>query len=360
MDPMQGERGRAGGLRRAVVYGVWTAAVTLALLEILVRALGLAPRLPSQYVHYVDDPVLPHRPMPGSVAEGRSVTDEFDFRYVHNALGLRGPEVAVPKPTGAYRILVLGDSFTYGAGVDVEDTFAAVLERQLAARGPGHPRVEVVNAGIPRFFPEAQRLFLEHYGLPLEPDLVVVGFVANDVIDTHVGLEGIEVLPDGRLVSSYGARLLATLGPGLLALYEHWHTFRIPMRRWLQARIDDERPTRPSDVLRDGGYHEEDGREVERQYEAMVSLCREHGDEFVLVYLPQRAPWDEAAGYPARRLAAFSERAGVLFVDPLPAMRVHEAPETLHWPLDGHPTAAGHAMVAEVLRRALEDGDHIP
>lgn len=343
-----------------MVYGLVTAGIALSLLEILVRAFGLAPRLQNEYVLYVDDPVLPHRPRPGSVVEGRSTTNEFDFRYVHNSLGLRGPEVVVPKPPGTFRILALGDSFTYGGGVDVGDTFLAVLERRLAARGPDHPPVGVVNAGIPRFFPEAERLFLQHYGLPLEPDLVVVGFVPNDVIDTHLGLEAIEVLSDGRLVSNYGARLLAALGPGLLTLYEHWHSFRIPMRRWLQARIADDRPIRPDEVFREGGYHEEDWREVERQYDGMVSLCRERGAGFVLVHLPQQAPWDEAASYPARRLAGWSERAGVLFVDPLPAMRAHDAPETLHWRLDRHPTAAGHALVADVFFGALEAGNLVP
>src|SRR3990172_6321964 len=192
---------------------------------------------------FVEDPILPHKPRPGSVLEGRSLTGEFDFRYAHNSFGWRGSEVAPDKPPGTFRILGLGDSFTYGAGVDLAETYLA--------------RLEVVNAGIPSFFPEAERLLLEHYGLPLSPDLVVVGFVANDVVDTYLGLEAIEVLPDGRIVTTHGARLLSELGPGLLVLYEHWHTFRIPVRRWLTARIADERPVRPEEGFREGGFHEE-------------------------------------------------------------------------------------------------------
>jgi lysophospholipase L1-like esterase len=348
------------GPGRVLFQGLATLGVALLLVEGLVRALGLAPRLPNQYAHYVTDPVLPHKPRPGSVAEGRSVSGEFRFRYAHNSLGWRGPEVAVPKPAGRFRALALGDSFTYGAGVEVGETWPALLEARLAARGHGHPPVEVVNAGIPSFFPEAERLLLEHYGLPLDPDLVIVGFVANDVTDTHLGIESIEVLPDGRIVTSHGARLLAELGPGMLWLYERWHSFRIPVRRWLTARIQDERPIHPEQVFRADGFHEEAWREVEREYDVMLALCRAHGVGFVLLHLPQQGPWDERAAYPPARLAAWAERAGVTFVDALPAMRASPQPERLHWPLDRHPTAAGQAVVARVLYEALSAAGLVP
>jgi lysophospholipase L1-like esterase len=334
--------------------------VSLAAVELAVRALGLAPGLPNQYAMFVPDPILPHKPRPGSVIEGRAQSGEFDFRYAHNSLGWRGPEVAPQKPAGSFRILGLGDSFTYGAGVDVADTYLARLEQRLNARGPGHPRVEVVNAGIPSFFPEPERLLLEHYGLPLSPDLVLVGFVANDVVDTALGVESIEVLPDGRIVTTHGARLLAELGPGLLTLYEHWQTFRIPVRRWLTARIANERPVRPEEVFRENGFHEEAWREVEREYDRMVETARAHGARLVLVSLPQQGPWDETAGYPGARLGAWAARSGVLFVDALPAMRASSAHERLHWPRDRHPTAAGHRVVADAIFEALVARGAVP
>jgi lysophospholipase L1-like esterase len=345
---------------RALVWLVVTLGVSFAAVELGVRALGLAPGLPNQYAIFVKDPILPHKPKPGSVLEGRSLTGEFDFRYAHNSFGWRGPEVAPDKPPGTFRILGLGDSFAYGAGVDLAETYPARLEERLNARGPGHPRVEVVNAGIPSFFPEPERLLLEHYGLPLSPDLVIVGFVANDVIDTYLGLEAIEVLPDGRIVTNYGAKLLAELGPALLVLYEHWYTFRIPVRRWLTARIANERPVRPDDVYREGGFHEEAWREVEREYDRMVETTRAHGAGFVLVYLPQQGPWDEAASYPAARLAAWAARSDVTFVDVLPAMRAVPHPERLYWPRDRHPTGAGHAIIANALFETLTARELVP
>src|SRR5262245_7988462 len=45
-----------------------------------------------------------------------------------NSLGLRGPETSANKAEGTFRILCLGDSFTFGAGVREEDTFARRLQ----------------------------------------------------------------------------------------------------------------------------------------------------------------------------------------------------------------------------------------
>lgn len=334
-------------------YGLLLALVSLAALEGAVRLLGLAPRLPNQYRLYAPDPVLSHRLRPGTVVEGRSATDEFDFRYAHNAHGLRDREISLAKPEGTFRVLALGDSFTYGAGVDFEDTFLARLERRLAERDGEHPPVQVVKAGIPRFFPETERLYLEHYGAAFDPDLVLVVFVPNDVIDTHMGLDAIRVLPDGRLVSNYGARLLARLGPTALFVYERLHVARIPMRWYLQTQVANESPARWDEVFRDGGHHEDDWQEVERQYAMMVDWARERDARVAFVHVPLQGPWQERDRYPAKRLATFAERAGVAFIDVLPAMERKDPEARLYWPLDRHPTAEGHAVVADELQREL-------
>jgi hypothetical protein len=126
----------------------------------------------------VADPVLHHRLRPGL-----TTTDE-GVPYATNSRGLRDREYRVPKPPGTVRILMLGDSFTEGGGLRLEDTVAKRAERRLAARGcRGH---EVVNAGVASYSPILEYLLLRDVGLALEPDLVVLAFDMTDVHDDYV------------------------------------------------------------------------------------------------------------------------------------------------------------------------------
>src|SRR5262245_12490964 len=69
-----------------------------------------------------------------------------------NSFGLRSPEVAIPKPPGTVRILLLGDSFTFGFKAVESDVFARRIEDRLR-RQPGLSLAEVVNAGVLSYCP---------------------------------------------------------------------------------------------------------------------------------------------------------------------------------------------------------------
>lgn len=98
-----------------------------------------------------------------------------------NSLGLRNREVR-PKQAGTYRILFLGDSLIWSGETSSGELYTEVLERRLNARSPNSPgALEVINAGIPGYTTYQEFEFLKIYGLDMEPDLVVLGFVFNDV-----------------------------------------------------------------------------------------------------------------------------------------------------------------------------------
>jgi lysophospholipase L1-like esterase len=101
------------------------------------------------------------------------------------AQGWRNPPVLLPKPAGTCRVLVIGDSVAFGWGVAEDEAFPRVVERLLAAAGwPGDGRrVEVVNAGVPGWGAPNELVFLRDEGLGLEPDLVLVTLVNNDLTD---------------------------------------------------------------------------------------------------------------------------------------------------------------------------------
>ena len=199
-------------------------------LELVTRALALAPPLPH-HDGFVASTVLPWKMRANSKEEGR--TDEFDVRYANNALGFRGPDHAFEKPPGTFRIVGIGDSFTYGIGVDGHATFLARIEAALAAR-LSHP-VEAINLGLPRYWPDPETLVLEHYGLRFQPDVVVVGVSANDVADTLAGTNDLTV-SRGYLITAR-ARRLGTFGQ---ALYLHSHVARVLIAQALAERPEAE------------------------------------------------------------------------------------------------------------------------
>jgi len=84
------------------------------------------------------------------------------------------------KPDGHYRIVALGDSFTWGSGVHGDDAYPARLERRLQRHYAGI-EVDVLNAGrrgynTRREYATLRKRRLHQY----EPDLVIVGFCLND------------------------------------------------------------------------------------------------------------------------------------------------------------------------------------
>ena len=56
-----------------------------------------------------------------------------------NSRGYRDNEHALAKPPGVKRLLSLGDSFAWGAGIEFDDTYAQRLERQLSRRAATRP-----------------------------------------------------------------------------------------------------------------------------------------------------------------------------------------------------------------------------
>ena len=89
-----------------------------------------------------------------------------------SARGLRDRGFDYEKPEGVTRILMLGDSVTYGWGVAVEHTAAKRLARPLNASANG--RFEVVNAGVGNDNTAMEMAWFLNEGVRYDPDLVVL------------------------------------------------------------------------------------------------------------------------------------------------------------------------------------------
>jgi lysophospholipase L1-like esterase len=332
------------GISLAVV--ATTLVLPLAAVEVVVRTLGVAPRLAGQIGGLVADEHLLYRHAPHSVARGRSASDEFDFVYEHNSQGFRDVDRPLAKAPGTLRVVALGDSFTYGEGVGFEETWPSRLEQMLSDSLAGGPRVEVVQLGLRRYFPAAQRSVLRHVGLAFDPDVVIHATVPNDVIDTHLGLAAVYVDENGFLRNS-SARSFGRVGGWL---FVHSHTMRIVLRAASARRQRSETTVVWADIFRADGAHESDWRSMEADLDSIAVLAQGHGASFVLSYLPMQGPWTPQGRYPEERVRRWAAAREVRFAGLFEAFRARTDRGTpLFWPRDGHPTPAGQDLIAEQL-----------
>lgn len=100
------------------------------------------------------------------------------FRLTSNSRGFRTHEFAT-KELGATRIVTIGDSSTFGWGVDPEYTFQHLLEQRLRGRG-SDTATEVLNLGISGHTSRHGLGLFEHYVRDLDPDVLIVSYGAND------------------------------------------------------------------------------------------------------------------------------------------------------------------------------------
>ncbi len=131
-------------------------------------------------------------------------TPEFNFTALTNAYGIRDRELARIRAPGP-RILAIGDSFTYGWGVDVEDAWPRQLERRLKEAGiPG----EVLNLGCPGASPYTYARIAERAIPVLMPDLVIVAVLqGEDLAQLQVRTEP-RLAGDGRSSQGFAVRNL--------------------------------------------------------------------------------------------------------------------------------------------------------
>lgn len=104
---------------------------------------------------------------------------EFRHAAVTNSRGLRSVEM--PYAKGARpRVLCLGDSLTFGLGVESAEAFCSLV-------GAGLSGTEVVNGGVVGWGTAQEFLWLEAEGLRYGPDVLVLGFFVNDFWENEGG-----------------------------------------------------------------------------------------------------------------------------------------------------------------------------
>jgi hypothetical protein len=139
-----------------------------------------------------------------------------------NALGFRdNRQYTLEKSPGTFRILVLGDSVTFGHGATYETTYPYLVEQRLRA-WRRDITWQVWNLGVPGYNTRQELSYLQEVGPIYKPDLVVVGFYPNDLMGDNMPV-------------SPGVIRRAVSG-ALRAMQRHLYSFEFYKRVYLTAR----------------------------------------------------------------------------------------------------------------------------
>ena len=145
--------------------------ICVAFLEFASRVLKLHGDTDPTY--YLSDPVLPFLMKLNS--QGKSIYGKI-LRI--NNHGLRGPDIDLFKDIDKKRILILGDSVTFGYCLDYEDTFSGILEKQLVSSKKFQG--EVINAGHIGFNIKDSANYYKIYGNKFNPDIIIIAVNRSD------------------------------------------------------------------------------------------------------------------------------------------------------------------------------------
>jgi len=178
--------------------------MTLLTLEILLRAYLSAAGSRDQKIMYLYS-LAEIRALQSNIMPVPYISYVPDPDYEgHNQLGYRGPEIAIPKPQGAYRIVSVGGSTTYSTGTSENESYPAFL--QLILRDEyGYPNIEVINAGVSGYTSWEILASFAFRILELEPDMLIYYGAINDLtvrewlsVDCYRGLNPVRGLNGNR------------------------------------------------------------------------------------------------------------------------------------------------------------------
>jgi lysophospholipase L1-like esterase len=266
--------------------------------------------------HPVPDPNLSFAHIPGRSAFLMGVPVSI------NSHGLRDREYPAVKPPGVYRIVMLGDSTTFGWGVTEQQTVAKILEREL--NKAGNRRFEVLNSGVGNYGTVQEYNHYLAYDRAFHPDLVILEYFINDAEPVPVE-RNTALIRRSYLLAFTISRLDAML------------------------RLAGARPNREAYYA---GLYEDDRPGFQAAKQALAQLAdatKGDGAQLLVAILPELHEINER--YPYEREEQRVE--AVLAAKQVPVMHLIEGlrghgPESSLWvtPDDDHPNGKANALIA--------------
>lgn len=270
------------------------------------------------------DPAVAHEHAPGTQAFLMGV----DVRI--NALKLREKDYGYAKPKGVKRVLMLGDSLTFGWGVPFAETTSKQLEKGLNGGGGG-TTWQVINAGVGNYNTSQEVAYFLNEGHKYDPDVVVLNYFVNDAEPTPARKDS--VLLGWSYAYVYLKGRLDVLGRQAFG-----------MRNWADYYL---------------GLYDEGAPGWKLAVESIEKLaadCRERNIPLVIANYPELHDFDNYRfAKVGSALKDISRRLGATFIDLLDAVR--DQTESGLWvsPADPHPNGRANRLFAEALRPLVSE-----
>ena len=286
---------------------------------------------------------------------------EFGFRLLHippfpaveknpkppevNAQGRRDHGYGYEKKKGIFRIVAVGDSFTWGTGVSrLDDIFLMRLERRLNADHRG--RYEIVNGSQNGWNTDDEYRWLESEGMRFEPDLIVVVYFFNDA--THMLTNPLIANAIYRRATSRSESALVFWG---FLKYRFWRY--VLSRQTMQAYK--------------AAYFEGDKTQLWHQCQADIlaiqELARQNHSRLLLVVFPILMDLHHRYYFQDIHdiVVDFLRDHHIRFHSLLPALAAYPGKVESLWVSidDAHPNEKGHAIAAQSIYEYLRDSDLI-
>ncbi|MBI5184287.1 MAG: SGNH/GDSL hydrolase family protein [Nitrospinae bacterium] len=260
-----------------------------------------------------------------------------------NSYGLRDREYSLEKPEGVFRILILGDSMTFGHGINrLENTFPKLLERSLNENSP-LTRFEVINASGPGWGSDTELYFLYESGMAFDPDMVIVSYFFNDIpVPSFFDCSGSEL----DLAKS-SEKINAFLNKSLLYSFLKQRVNRFLEKYWGKAAY--------ADCLKE--LYETRGWEMARIYlDSIWIACKIKGIKLMLAPIPalEKLAGDYPFMEPEKKLKGYCEGRQIEYIDIFnKGFKGKDESELWIDPSDRHINELGAEIVAKTIYNKL-------
>lgn len=256
------------------------------------------------------------------------------FTFQTNSYGFREEEIQLDKGPDEFRILFIGDSFTFGQGVAREDSFPRILEQRWLKDNLGLGRtIRVINASKLGWNIQEEAAFLNEEAFHFNPDVIILVTIPND---NDVGITE-EPFYNQRITNS---------------ILWNSHLVRLLFIRWLWISFEYIHPEQ-NIISHIRGLWAEDSSSLklyERHFRSMVSSAKLEGVDFLQVLFPLFYKL-EPNGYPIyiyhEQAMRMAEETDVPCMDLLPSYLGYRSRALIISETDFHPNETAHAIAAD-------------